>query len=140
MTQPSSEPSDEAVEAAGRAVCHIGWNVPAEQAVHVDSIRAALAAAMPIWERDLRSQLAEDIVTLLQARSKGLRPPSAEMYDLGLLDARRVVQGLCPTVCDDDCDEPCHEGHLPRWKQDHDLRRCPAVRGSEEDTTRGPAV
>jgi hypothetical protein len=37
-----------AVEAAGRTFCHDGWDVAAERAVHIGSVRAALAAAYPI--------------------------------------------------------------------------------------------
>jgi hypothetical protein len=33
----------------------------------------------------------------------------------------------CPTICDTDCEELCHEAHLARSRRDHDPRSCPAV-------------
>lgn len=33
----------------------------------------------------------------------------------------------CPTPCDDECEQPCHEVHLPRHKRDHNPDGCMAA-------------
>ena len=35
----------------------------------------------------------------------------------------------CPTSCDTDCPEPCHEVHVPYWKRTHDPETCHVERG-----------
>lgn len=28
---------------------------------------------------------------------------------------------VCPTPCDSDCAEPCHEVHIVRWRRTHEV-------------------
>lgn len=35
----------------------------------------------------------------------------------------------CPTPCDPDCPEPCHEVHEVKWKRTHDPATCHIERG-----------
>ena len=48
--------TQEAVEAFGRAVCRLGWDVPAERAAHIDSIRLGLAAVLPVLRRHIADE------------------------------------------------------------------------------------
>lgn len=31
---------------------------------------------------------------------------------------------VCSTLCDPDCEAPCHEAHQPYWKREHDVATC----------------
>lgn len=35
----------------------------------------------------------------------------------------------CPTLCDAECEAPCHEAHQPYWKRTHDPATCHVLRG-----------
>lgn len=39
-----------------------------------------------------------------------------------------VTRSLCPTPCDVDCGEECHEAHAVPWKRGHHPDDCPAYR------------
>jgi hypothetical protein len=56
-----------AVEAAGRAVCRDGWDVAAERAVHIGSVRAALTAAYPIIAEAVARATADAIADKIAA-------------------------------------------------------------------------
>lgn len=34
----------------------------------------------------------------------------------------------CPTLCDPECDVPCHEIHYVPWLRDHQPEACPGKR------------
>jgi len=94
-------------------------------------VAAVLSASFGVLQQAIRQQIADDIVRTLQGNSTGLLSPSKEMYDLGLLDARAVVLQRCPTSCDDDCEQPCHEVHQVRYKWTHNPDHCPGVARGE---------
>lgn len=39
----------------------------------------------------------------------------------------KIHKYLCPTLCDVDCEETCHEVHSVTYKREHDPRDCPSV-------------
>jgi len=39
-------------------------------------------------------------------------------------DCSRYVP-TCPTLCDEDCEVDCHEGHQVSYKRDHEPEDCP---------------
>jgi len=67
----------QAVEAAGRAVCRIGWDIPAERAAHIESIGTALAAAFGVLQQATRQQIERetlDMADKIQAYSNTREP------------------------------------------------------------------
>jgi hypothetical protein len=37
-----------------------------------------------------------------------------------------MTEPTCPTPCDRDCEQLCHEVHEVEWKRDHRPEDCPA--------------
>lgn len=83
-------PLPDAVEAAGRAVCRIGWDVPAERAAHFESISAAVAAAEPVIRQHERQQVAD---VLAMTASLGDRPALIAYINRFIASNRGDVDG-----------------------------------------------
>ena len=92
---------EDAIEAAAKALAaqdgddydgSIYGADPAVLFVWGDHARAALAAALPFLERATRDKIAAEIEGYWRSHRDGLLSPSIEMYDLGALDAARVVR------------------------------------------------
>jgi hypothetical protein len=43
---------------------------------------------------------------------------------LGDSTAAPLMAPRCPTPCDGDCEQPCHEVHVPTWKREHNPEAC----------------
>ena len=97
------EPSEEAVRAAAEAIHNAGWTCEAHEPLGLDQCeqcaestpivaRAALDAAMPIIERDVRLQVAEEM------REKVNAPSDVDSHDwrrgftVGVLRAARLAE------------------------------------------------
>lgn len=57
-------------------------------------------------------------------RITGVAPPDPRDPILTKADVERLAEARCPTLCDPDCDEPCHEVHVVRWRRDHEPGEC----------------
>src|SRR5438105_1434339 len=79
-----------AVEAAGRAVCRDGWDVAAERAVHIGSVRAALTAAYPIIAASVARATADAIAD--QIRQYRLNVSLEYFKDKAFIEAEALVR------------------------------------------------
>jgi len=56
----------------------------------------------------------------------------------GLVSAPGVYK--CPTACDPDCTESCHERHRPQYHRSHDPQECDQLQLGREVTPLAPPV
>ncbi len=82
---------EDAIEAAVRALTSCAWTADITQLRRILA-ETALAAALPFLERATRDKIAAEIEGYWRSHRDGLLSPSIEMYDLGALDAARVVR------------------------------------------------
>lgn len=97
-----------ALNAVGRAV----RNAQTASRVHYD---LAPPQADLAYEQRLREQHDLDVKEINRLRAERRQTQSA------------VAAGHCPTLCDDDCDAPCHEVHAIPRKRGHEPAACPAT-------------
>lgn len=43
------------------------------------------------------------------------------------MNIETVLQQRCPTECDPDCAQVCHEVHFVAMKREHEMDECPGV-------------
>jgi hypothetical protein len=92
---------------------------PVEVTVPGEDLRESLTAALTDYPVALWT--AENLV----ARVWRVIRPELEWLRRQLAEAT-AVPSVCPTRCDPDCTDPCHEAHAIPRKRDHDPADCPS--------------